>query len=98
MGHRNDSDEPEEEQLKQEPEQEPAQEPEETLGASSGGGGAPFPRTHAPAARHAARESARHALCERGGCILLFSYHITAVCFAGAFNEAIRFFLNSNVP
>ena len=38
MEHRNDSDEPEEEQLKQEPEQEPAQEPEETLGASSGGG------------------------------------------------------------
>ena len=47
--HRNDSDEPEEEQLKQEPEQEPAQEPEETLGASSGGGGAPSPaRTRQP--------------------------------------------------
>ena len=97
MKHRNDSDEPDEEQLKQEPEQEPAQEPEETLGASSGGGGAPPPSAHAPAARHAARESARHALCERGGCILLFSDHTTAVCFAGAFNEASRV-LNSNVP
>ena len=43
MEHRNDSDEPEEEQLKQEPEQEPAQGSEETLGASSGGGGAPSP-------------------------------------------------------
>ena len=66
MGHRNDSDEPEEEQLKQEPEQEPAQEPEETLGASSGGGGAPSPaRTRQPLATRLERA---RALCERGGC------------------------------
>ena len=64
MEHRNDSDEPDEEQLKQEPEQEPeqepAQEPEETLGASSGGGGAPSPaRTRQPPATLLDRESAR---------------------------------------
>ena len=37
----------------QEPEQKPEEEADETAGASAGGGGAPFPRAHAPAARAA---------------------------------------------
>ena len=72
MGHRNDSDEPEEEQLKQEPEQEPAQEPEETLGASSGGGGAPSPaRTRQPLVTRL--ERARGTPCAREAVVFFFS-------------------------
>ena len=71
MEHRNDSDEPEEEQLKQEPEQEPAQEPEETLGASSGGGGASSPaRTRQPIV--ALLERARSTPCEREAVVFFF--------------------------
>ena len=69
MEHRNDSDEP---RRSQEPEQEPAQEPEETLGASSGGGGAPSPaRTRQPLATRL--ERARGTPCAREAAVLFFS-------------------------
>ena len=72
MEHRNDSDEPEEEQLKQGPKQEPAQEPEETLGASSGGGGAPSPgRVCQPLATRL--ERARGTPCAREAVVFFFS-------------------------
>ena len=77
--HRNDSDEPEEEQLKQEPEQEPAQEPEETLGASSGGGGAPSPaRTRQPLVTRL--ERARGTSCAREAVVFFFSVIISINC------------------
>ena len=70
--HLNDSDEPVEEQLKQEPEQEPTQEPEETLGASSGGGGAPSSaRTRQPLV--AQLERARGTPCAREAVVFFFS-------------------------
>ena len=73
MEHRNDSDEPQEEQLKQEPEQEPTYEPEETLGASSGGGGAPSPaRTRQPLVTRLERARGTPC-CAREAVVLFFS-------------------------
>ena len=71
MGHRNDSDETEEEQLEQEPAQEPAQEPEETFSASSGGGGTPFPaRTRQPLVTQL--ERAHGTPCAREAVVFFF--------------------------
>jgi len=95
--HRNDSDEPDEEQLKQEPEQEPAQEPEETLGASSGGGGAPSPaRTRQPLVTRL--ERARGTPCAREAVVFFFSVIIQQRFVSQARLMKRAGFKNSNVP